>query len=413
MRYIKTLIICAIALNVNAQIQEAPQIADPFERTIQEFRKPIGEQDYSKIVAILEGLKTDSPNDTEIRYFLGYAYDLLNSNGGKTIPEMQRRFSELASAEFEFIIKKEPKYSKRKIVLDPYSKLTSIWGSLALKYYYQGNMDSTKFALKEGKKRGGFSDALLEIGEKILNSCTRNSILIASGDNFTFPILYQQMIHNLRTDVQVLDISLLNTDWYCKLIQNTSSNSLLKDSIDMLNIPESVESKKQKISIPNKKCPGENEFVWDIDRLWSDKYITKSDSILKRIVTQNKFLQDIYFTVGQNPNDILALHKYLKGGIFVNKLGACKSHAAVDTENIQFKSITDPSIKNSEDLLFIFDIFRFSYTLKISGKIDQADYEASRKLLNEMERIFPQELIPIQNQRLLFSIADLKIKSGY
>lgn len=408
MKIFHCIIIQFLSLNICAQIQESPEIADPFERAIQAFYKPIEEQDFSTAIALLEDLKTKDPENTEVRYFLGYAYDRFNCKDGKSIPDIQLEFTQLASEEFEFIINKAAKYNKRKLILDPYSKLTAIWGSLALKYYYDGNIDSTKFALKEGKKRGGFSEPILEIGEKILNACSQNSILFVSGDNFSFPIFYNQIIKNHRTDVQFLDISLLNTDWYGRLIQNTTSLSLLTDAIDFQNIPSYAESHKQLIKIPNKKCQKEVEFTWEIDNLRSGKYFLKGDSILKEIVVKNEFLHDIYFTLGQNPNDLLSLDKYLSNGLFVSQLGQCENGIEETADSIQFTSIANESVQNSGDILQMFDLFRYNYALEINQKLDRADFDTSRSLLNEMERIFPVKYIPIQNENLYLFIEELK-----
>jgi len=59
-----------------------------------------------------------------------------------------------------------------------------------------------------------------DLGMNYLNSLDKDAIIFTYGDNDTFPLWYAQEVEGERTDVRVINLSYLTTDWYANQMRH-------------------------------------------------------------------------------------------------------------------------------------------------------------------------------------------------
>ncbi|MEO7777259.1 MAG: tetratricopeptide repeat protein, partial [Fibrobacteria bacterium] len=208
----------------------------------------------------------------------------------------------------------------------------------------------------------------------LLMSCRPNSVLFTNGDNDTFPLWFIQEVENVRKDVRVVNLSLVNTNWYIKQLRSHEPKLSIGFSDDEINALEPQPWRfKQSVGfkVPNSAITVELE---------PRPYLKVQDIMVLHIVQNNYPAHPIHFAVTVSDDNMMGLEKYLVMEGMVYTLVEEKKNKEIDAELTahmvdsvyRFRGLGDPTLfvdLNTEGLLTNYSATNFRLVMWAQEKL--------------------------------------------
>ncbi len=190
-----------------------------------------------------------------------------------------------------------------------------------------------------------YSPFILSFARNFLDHCDENAILFTRGDNDTYPLWYLQQKEEYRTDIKVLNTSLLNTAYYNEMLRAryqdfpqflpdqkiaaNKCNFVLYDNdpkkpskpMNLLDFMTAIKDDKGRVveqiskdtiyTLPTKflHIPGEEKSAEGISIVLS-RYLLKGQLMLLDILAGNDWKAPIYFATTVSKGDMMGLDEY-------------------------------------------------------------------------------------------------------
>lgn len=363
-----------------------------------EIRSRIDEGHYEIALELLEFTEL---HNAQYFYLLSYTYSGLASSNKGELFDIDHKLIEKASEAMEKCLELDPSFSKQ-LIDNPYDKLSSLWGLLAKRYFFENDREKAQKCLDEGRKRGGFYPAYIEYGYNLLGSCDSFAILLTDRDIDFFSSFYWQVSVDYRTDIDLISLNLLNSPCLVGYYAAKGVDFGINHTF-----PASIHHQTNPFSSPYRHLLKNAGFEITIPGKATRDKMLAQDVLLVNMINANYREREIYFAFSVSPHNTYAFDEFLRTEGLVRRICADKSEEnsvrSLQTlcSNISSNYIFEDLLSETVNLLSspLLKSYLSVFAEAIDAVLDEKDIETAEKLIQRAKSSLPDTMIAPEQKK--------------